>query len=64
MSSFIGVEYLLGMGKVSFGFPAIFGGRITFPFDKVLVAFTTFPMGYNGFYFVFGLIIDKIGRRL
>jgi len=53
VSSFIGVECLLSIFKVCFGFPTIFGSGVAFPFDKVLVAFTTSPMGYNGFYLVF-----------
>ena len=60
MSGFIVVEYFFGMGEISFRFPTVFAGGVSFPFDKVCVASATSFVQEDSFDFIFRLVIDKV----
>ena len=53
MSGFIFGECFFGMCDISFWFPTIFSGGISFPFDQVGVASATLSVSKNSFHFVF-----------
>ena len=53
MSVFIVGEYFFGVGEVSFWFPTIFSGGVSFPFDQVGVASAAPSVSNNSFNLVF-----------
>ena len=63
-SGFIGVEYLGCIFQITFSFPTVFGGGVTFPFDKVSEVFAMSLVINDGFHFVFWVFVDKVGRWL
>ena len=60
MSGFISGEYFFGMCEISFWFPAIFSGGISFPFDQVGVASAASSVSKNSFHLIFRLVVDKV----
>ena len=60
MSGFTSGEYFFGVCEISFRFPTIFSGGISFPFDQVGVASATSSVSQNSFNLVFWLGIVKV----
>ena len=60
VEGFISFEDCLGVTKIGFGFPCIFGCGVVFPFDEIFASCSVPTVGTNCFDFELFFSFDKV----